>query len=136
MIEYEKKMAILHVTQDITQRKQVEIARKHYEARLESLVKISEFKTDHLEEMLKFALEEAVKLTDSKIGFFYFYDANRQEFTLINLSNEVLKLEANKINQSLCQVGKNSHTGRSGQTKKTDYLECLANSGFIKKRLP
>ncbi len=62
-----------------TQKKEIEF---HY-VRLESLLKISQYSTSSIQELLDYALEEAIKLTDSKIGYIYFYNENTKQFILI-----------------------------------------------------
>ncbi|MDO8687561.1 MAG: GAF domain-containing protein, partial [Dehalococcoidales bacterium] len=42
-------------------------------------------------EFLDYSLNEALKLTDSKIGYIYFYDEGSREFTLSSWSKEVMK---------------------------------------------
>lgn len=42
--------------------------------RLESLLRISRYKAESVQELLDYALEEAIVLTGSKIGYIYYYD--------------------------------------------------------------
>lgn len=62
-----------------------------YNDRLESLLKISQYQTTSKQELLDFALEESIKLTNSKIGYIYFYDEIKKEFELNTWSKEVMK---------------------------------------------
>ncbi|WP_347839827.1 PAS domain S-box protein [uncultured Draconibacterium sp.] len=59
--------------------------------RLESLFRISQINTSSTQELLDFALHEAVNLTESKIGYIYFYNENTRQFTLNTWSREVMK---------------------------------------------
>jgi signal transduction histidine kinase len=59
--------------------------------RLESLLKISQFQTNSIQELLDFALSEAINLTKSKIGYIYFYNQKTRQFTLNTWSKEVMK---------------------------------------------
>lgn len=59
--------------------------------RLESLLKISQYQTDSIQELLDFALNEAIKLTNSKIGYIYFYDETKKQFILNTWSKEVMQ---------------------------------------------
>ncbi|NJL60401.1 MAG: transporter substrate-binding domain-containing protein, partial [Desulfobacteraceae bacterium] len=61
-------MAIASFSRDITKRKHSENVLKLNEARLESLLRISQYKTDTAEELLAYTLSEAIRLTVSKIG--------------------------------------------------------------------
>lgn len=71
------------------QRKQKEEIRFHND-RLESLLRIAQFQTDSVQELLDFALSEVVNLTSSKIGYIYFYNENTRQFTLNTWSKEVM----------------------------------------------
>jgi len=50
--------------------------------RLESLVKIAQRPSESTQALLDFALEEAIRLTKSRIGYIYFYNEEKKEFTL------------------------------------------------------
>ena len=76
---------------DITERKRAEDENRRNEARLESLLKISQYRADSTQELLDFALEEAITLTNSKIGYVYRYDETKEEFILNTWSKEVMK---------------------------------------------
>lgn len=58
--------------------------------RLESLVNIFKSKVESVQQFLDFALSEAIKLTASKIGYIYYYDETKQEFTLNTWSKDVM----------------------------------------------
>jgi len=81
---------ISHV-QDITARKLAEEYLKLNEARLESLLRISQYKTDNTKDLLDYALDEALRLTRSKIGYIYYYNDEKREFTLNTWSKDVMK---------------------------------------------
>ncbi len=76
---------------DDTERRRAEDENRRNEARLESLLKISQYRADSTQELLDFALEEAITLTNSKIGYVYFYDETKKEFILNTWSKEVMK---------------------------------------------
>ncbi len=81
---------ISHV-RDITASKQAEEYLKLNEARLESLLRISQYKTDNTKDLLEYALDEAIILTGSKIGYIYYYNEERREFILNTWSKDVMK---------------------------------------------
>jgi PAS domain S-box-containing protein/putative nucleotidyltransferase with HDIG domain len=76
---------------DITKRKQAEAEVKLNEARLASLLRISQYPSTSIQELLDYALDEAIALTGSRIGYIYFYDETTQQFTLNTWSKGVMK---------------------------------------------
>ncbi len=76
---------------DISDRKKAEEAVRLNGARLESLLRILQYKGKNIREFLDYALFEALKITDSKIGYIYFYNEVSKEFTLSTWSKEVMK---------------------------------------------
>jgi len=61
------------------------------EARLDSLLRISNFTYGTIHNLLEFVLEEAIQLTASKMGFIFFYSPEKKELTLSNWSKEAMK---------------------------------------------
>lgn len=61
------------------------------EARLEGLLRISQHRDEPIRDLLDRALEEAISLTGSKIGYIYFYDDQKKEFSLNTWSRDVMK---------------------------------------------
>ncbi|RPJ16044.1 MAG: PAS domain S-box protein [Desulfobacteraceae bacterium] len=59
-------------------------------SRLESLVKIFERKIESVTGFLDYALDEAIRLTESSIGYIYYYDEERKEFILKKWSKDVM----------------------------------------------
>ncbi|MEW6081688.1 MAG: PAS domain S-box protein [Bacillota bacterium] len=81
---------VLGVGTDTTARRWAEEETKRNKARLESLVEIFQYKSNSIQGLLEFTLEEALKLTGSKIGFLYNYAEDRREFTLNARSEGVI----------------------------------------------
>ncbi len=75
---------------DITDRKRAEAEVKLNEARLAGLLRISQFSSPSTQELLDYALEEAIALTSSQIGYIYSYDEATQQFTLNTWSRGVM----------------------------------------------
>ncbi len=90
IIDLEDRRLILSVARDITDRKRAEAEVKLNEARLASLLRISQFPSTSIQELLDYALEEAMALTASQIGYIYFYDETTQQFTLNTWSRDVM----------------------------------------------
>jgi PAS domain S-box-containing protein len=79
------------VNLDITERKLSEQILVESELQLRSLVRILQNKTETTQELLDFTLEEAINLTNSKIGYIYFYNDSKKVFTLFSWSKQVMK---------------------------------------------
>ena len=77
--------------QNITTRKQAEDELKSNEQRLESLLRISQLQETSTQVILDFALEEAIQLTRSQIGYIYYYDETTRLFTLNSWSKKVMR---------------------------------------------
>ena len=82
---------IVGVISDITPIKRAEEELHLREERLRSLVSILQYKTDSVQNFLDFALNEAIKLTQSKIGYIYYYNEGKKEFSLNTWSRDVMK---------------------------------------------
>lgn len=76
---------------DITSTKRAEEELKKYKNRLESLVKILQHQSSDLQEMLDQALDELINLTESKYGYIYFYNEEKEEFILNSWSKDVME---------------------------------------------
>lgn len=63
---------------------------KYIEARLTSLVDIFQYQNKSFQEILDYALDKAIKLTGSKIGYIYLYNDDKQEFVLNSLSQNTI----------------------------------------------
>jgi two-component system, sensor histidine kinase and response regulator len=61
------------------------------ESRLQRLFRISQCKAKSIQDMLDSALNEAIALTHSKIGFIFHYDEKTNVFTLNSWSKEVMQ---------------------------------------------
>ncbi len=79
------------VFEDITEKHQTTEQMVRNNERLQSIVDILQFKATQLNDFLDHALNELIRLTDSKIGYIYFYNADKKQFVLNSWSKEVLQ---------------------------------------------
>ncbi|NVN90846.1 MAG: GAF domain-containing protein [Desulfuromonadales bacterium] len=75
---------------EITELEQAREALRLSEARLESLLRIIQHKFTSAQDLLDFALEEAILLTGSRIGFIHYFDEQTRQFTRNSWSREVM----------------------------------------------
>ena len=74
----------------ISERQQTEEKIRRDEARLRRLVDILQHPAETIQDVLDYALDQAIRLTESKIGYIYHYHEARREFVLNSWSREVL----------------------------------------------
>ena len=84
------KSAVLVVVVDITDRKKIEDANIREDKRLRSLLKITQQKTETIQEFLDYALEEAIAITESRIGFLLHYSEQKRQFVPNSWSGEAM----------------------------------------------
>lgn len=75
---------------DITERKRTEETLRLNESRLEILWDISQYKSTDIKDLLDYALEKAIQLTGSRLGYIYHYNEQRKEFILNSWSKNVM----------------------------------------------
>jgi PAS domain S-box-containing protein len=83
------KFAVLF--HDVTERKRSEEARRLDEARLEALLRFSTMTAASEKDITNFALEEGVRLTNSKIGYLHFINDDQITLQLFTWSKDVYK---------------------------------------------
>ncbi|MBN1424075.1 PAS domain S-box protein [Candidatus Fermentibacteria bacterium] len=79
------------LVRELAERTRAEDARGKNEARLEGLLRIVNYEAQSEQELLDHALEQAVALTASTIGYIYYYDEATRRFTLNTWSKDVMK---------------------------------------------
>jgi PAS domain S-box-containing protein len=85
-----REEAVFAIYRDISEKKKLEREREKETARLKSLVSILQHQSDSLQEFLNYALDQAICLTDSKIGYIYHCNEEKQHFTLNTWSRDVM----------------------------------------------
>jgi PAS domain S-box-containing protein len=124
------------VFQNITERKMAEEKTTSEEVRLKSLVNILQYDSVSIQEFLDHALDEAIKLTASKIGYIYFYDAERQEFVLNSWSREVMKECTIQEKQTIYSLDKTGIWGEAVRQNKPIVVNDFQGPNQLKKGYP
>jgi PAS domain S-box-containing protein len=86
-----RPLSCLALIEDITERRRTEEELRLNESRLESLLKISQHRSESIQTVLDYALDEAIVLTKSEVGYIYSYDEVTRQFTLNTWSREVMQ---------------------------------------------
>jgi PAS domain S-box-containing protein len=104
--------------------------------RLEGLLKISQFQTNSIQELLDFALKEAIELTESKIGYIYFYNEATRQFTLNTWSKDVMKECAVLNPQTIYDLDKTGCWGEAVRQRKPIVINNYKAENPLKKGIP
>ena len=122
--------------EDVTERRTSEENLRLDEKRLESLLRISQYHAETVQEFLDFALEEAIALTQSKIGYIYFYNEQTGQFTLNTWSKDVMK-ECRIANpQTLYELDKTGLWGEAVRQRKPIIVNAFGTPHPLKKGYP
>lgn len=105
-------------------------------ARLTSLLNIQQYKADTTQGFLDYALEEAIKLTGSKLGYIYHYHEDRRQFVLNTWSKDVMK-ECTVLEPQTCyELDKTGVWGEAVRQGKPIVLNDFQASHPLKKGYP
>jgi len=104
--------------------------------RLESLLRISQFQTNSIQVLLDFALEEAIKLTNSKIGYIYFYNEETRQFTLNTWSKDVMKECVVQNPQTIYDLDSTGCWGEAVRQRKPIVFNNYQEVNHLKKGIP
>lgn len=91
LIQLNNKPAVQSVIVDITHRKKLEEELSLSKKRLESILNIYEYKSKDIKDLIDFALDEVLKLTNSKVGFFGYYNEEEKVMKIGAWSKEAMK---------------------------------------------
>ncbi|AFV25179.1 multi-sensor hybrid histidine kinase [Methanolobus psychrophilus R15] len=121
---------------DITEIKKAVEELRLREERLKSLVDILQSRHDSVHEFLDLALNEAIKLTESKIGYIYHYNENRKEFALNNWSKDVMKECSIVQPQTIYKLEDTGIWGEAVRQRKTIIVNDFHAPDPLKKGYP
>ncbi|WP_242492650.1 PAS domain S-box protein [Methanolobus psychrotolerans] len=127
---------IIGVISDITEQKRVENELLLREARLRSLVDILQSRHDSIQEFLDFALNEAIKLTESKFGYIYYYSETKKKFTLNTWSKDVMKECEITKPQTTYDLDNTGIWGEAVRQRKTVIVNDFNAPNILKKGYP
>ncbi len=127
---------IVAVYDDITARKRDEEKIRGNDKRLQALSEILNHETEDIQVFLDYALEQALFLTESKLGYIYFYDEEKQEFTLNSWSREVMEACSVQDPQTTYQLEKTGIWGEAVRQRKPIVINNFQETHPLKKGYP
>lgn len=134
--ENERTVKIFGINQDITERKKAENEILINSKRLNALVEILQYPSYSMQDYLDFALNKAIEMTDSRIGFIFFYNEEKKEFVLNSWSNEVMKECAIAEKQTIWQLENAGLWGEAVRQRKPIVANDYQMPNPLKKGLP
>lgn len=127
---------IYAAARDITDRKIMEDRLLRNKNIFESLVHIFQYKTETIQEFLDFSLNEIIRLTESRIGYIYYYNEEKEEFILNSWSKNVMQ-ECKVTNpQTVYCLEKTGIWGEAVRQRKPILLNDFNASHPLKKGYP
>lgn len=121
---------------DITERGIADEQLRTSESRLRSLVRILGDRADTVQEFLDHALHEVIQLTESKIGYIYFYDEDRRQFILNTWSKGVME-ECRVVNPKTCyDLDKTGIWGEAIRQRQPILVNDFQSDNLLKKGYP
>lgn len=121
---------------DITRRKKSEEAIRRNANRLQFVVDILQFPAENVQEFLDDALDKAIILTNSKVGYIYFYDEDRREFMLNSWSKDVMKECTLLDPQTTYELDKTGIWGEAVRQRKPILINAFQEDHPLKKGYP
>ncbi len=134
--ENNKPVLIEGTITDISRSKKAEEELQLREERLRSLLSILQYNTDSVQDFLDFALNEAIKLTRSEIGYIYYYDEQKKEFSLNTWSSGVMKECSITEPQTIYQLENTGIWGEAVRQRKEIIVNDFQAPNPLKKGYP
>ena len=127
---------VVSMAADLTEHQRAEAEARRNEARMRSLVNILQYPADSVQDLLDYALNEAIQLTGSKIGYLYRYHEDRREFVLNSWSREVMR-ECTVVNPQTCyELDKTGLWGEAVRQRRPILVNDFTAAHPLKKGYP
>jgi len=142
-IPYQGRSVRVTEFRDITERKRAEeeiqafgIAALRNESRLRRLLDILQHPSETIQDFLDYALDQAIQLTESKVGYIYHYHEDRKEFVLNTWSRDVMA-ECTIANPSTCyELEKTGIWGEAVRQRRPMIVNNFQTADPLKKGYP
>lgn len=133
---YAEKGLIYASARDITSRILAEEELRRNEIRLKSVVNILQSQSKNRQEILDMALNEAIQITGSEIGYIYYYNEGKQEFTLNSWSKNVMEACRVVDPQTCYELSKTGIWGEAVRQRKPIIVNDFYADNPLKKGYP
>ena len=124
------------IAHDITDRVLAENRVRQQAGRLQALVEILQYHPETIQDFLDHALDKAINLTESKIGYIYSYDEDRRQFEVNSWSKDVMKECAVFDPQTCYELDTTGIWGDAVRQRKPILLNDFQNDHPLKKGFP
>lgn len=129
-------VGVVGVGRDISELKEAEEEIQRNETRLKSLIRILQHQTTNIQEFLDYALDEAIQLTESEIGYIYFYSEEKKEFTLNTWSRGVMEQCSVNNPQTVYELEKTGIWGEAVRQRQAIMVNDFEAPHALKKGYP
>jgi len=127
---------VLAVARDVTGYKSKERLHARARQRLDFLLAMGAMYKAEISEILDFALDAAVVLTESELGYIYFYDEEARLFTLHAWSHQAMAACAVVERQTIYELDKTGLWGEAVRQRKTITVNDFAAENPFKRGVP
>jgi PAS domain S-box-containing protein len=121
---------------DITENKKAQENIRRNESTLMRLVDILQHPAETIQDFLDYALEQAILLTESKIGYIYHYHEDSKEFVLNSWSKGVLPTCTVRKPQTCYELDKTGLWGEAVRQRKPIIINNFQSDDSLKKGYP
>ncbi len=124
------------ITRDITERKLAGEIIKLNETRLESLLRINQYPANTIDDLLRYALAEAIDLTGSTVGYVFSYDKENDGFVLTTWSKDIKEQCSVANSELLFQLENTGLWGEPIRQRRPIIINDFAAPNPLKRGLP
>jgi len=129
-------LGAIEIAVSVTRRTRAEEQLARQARRQRMIIDILQFPADNLQSFLDHALNKAIELTESRIGYIYYYDEEAREFTLNSWSRDVMKDCAVANPQSKYDLDKTGFWGEAVRQRRAILVNDFAAPDPLKKGIP
>lgn len=127
--EFEGSFAMLY---DISDAKRSEEDERRNQERLQSLLRIHQHRSATVQELVNYALGEAIALSGSTAGYVYSYSEKSHQFTLYAWSNEASSNCSVAKPPAVCELADSGVLGECVRLRKETVAESIDSAGPLK----